>query len=144
MTHMDIEQWIQKLPSLSQQDFIRLDRAVQQERDIRQVVQTEQDIRKVIQMEQARIIYTRFRKKFLPPSQDSDEDDSPGEFQELVEENLDRLTTVFQALRVRRTQHLISSAFACLRRHAARKRFRTSLLKSSWIIDVDDDPPRAE
>ena len=128
---MDIEQWNQKLPSLSQQDFLRLYRAVQRERDIR----------KITQMEQAHLIYARFRKKFLPPSQDSDEDDSPGEFRDSVEESLDRLTTVFQALRVRRTQQLLSSAFTCLRRHAACKRFRTSLLKSSRIIDVDGDPP---
>ena len=129
MVRMDVEQWIRVLPSRSQQDFCRLDRAVQQE----------QEARAAVQMEQACVIFARFRKKFLPPTRDSDDDDSPGEFRDSVEEGLERLTSILHALRARRAQHLLRSAFTCLRGQVAHKRFRARLWKSDCVVDMDEE-----
>ena len=125
---MDVEQWIRQLPSFSQQDFDRLERAVQLEREARASMQ----------MQQACIIFARFRKKFLPPTLDSGDDDSPGEVQDSVQEGLERLTSILHVLRTRRVQCLLWSAFTCLKGRATHKRFRTRLWESDHTIDLAD------
>ena len=126
---MDVEQWIRQLPSLPQQDFDKLERAVQLERDSRNSMQ----------IQQACIIFAKFRKKFLSPTLDSDDDDSPGEFQDSVQERLERLTSILHVLRTRRVQCLLWSAFACLKGRATHRRFRTRLWESDHTIDLADE-----